>query len=251
MAESRPLTPVQEKELLQKSAIVLELAAAASCVVEFYFEQSWNIERKLTAEEDRQVVDRVKARCGLDPTTVYQEARLQLNLPDAGQHRRIQLSLPAIVRGMRAFLEICPIDHLEKTAARARLEIVGHRCRVAYDAVKAFIIRNDTHQRRIVTLLGQKYQEAALEVDDVAALLDVHPVDAVALLEENGFARPLEAARLSDPDRQAIYASIRADRLVRNGEPKSTPEMVGRHVIASERIEGIDARRWIPREGLS
>ena len=249
-AETSSLRPLQQKELVEKSALILELSAAACCVAELYVERSWSPRRRLTPDEARDVVQRVRDRCGLDPVRVHRDARTQLRLSE-GRSQPFELTLPGIVRAMRALLEICPLAQLEHIASQVHMESVGHRCRVAYDAVKAFVIRNDNRQKRIVTLLGQKYQEGALEVDDVAALLDVHPVDAVALLEETGFARPIDKTGLSDADRKAVYALMRADRLARNGEPSTTPELVGRHVVASERLEGIDARRWIPRDGVS
>jgi len=43
----------------------------------------------------------------------------------------------------------------------------------------------------------------------------------------------------------AQYARIREDRLKRAGKFEPTPKQVARDVIASERIEGVDARLWI------
>jgi hypothetical protein len=67
----------------------------------------------------------------------------------------------------------------------------------------------------------------------------------IFLLEENGFQRPLDVIRLSDEERAEILRKMRTDRLQRGGVPEYCKDLVDRDVIASERIEGVDARPWI------
>jgi len=74
-------------------------------------------------------------------------------------------------------------------------------------------------------------------------------VDAVALLEQGGFQRPLDVIALSENERTEVYRRMRLDRLARKGSFAASAEAVSRDVVASERIEGVDARDWIPREG--
>lgn len=248
LVESQALPDLQAREVVEKSAVVLELAAAASCVFEFC--DGRVLTAPLNSEESARLVRRVRQRCGLDLVEVSRQALSLRVLPASGQAQPMRLSMVALVRAMRALLEICPISRIEAMASDLGMEATGHRCRVAFDALKAFVIRNDPRQQRSVVLLGQKYQEGALEIDEVATLLNVHPVDAVALLEEGGFSRPFDVAQLSREDRAAILAGMRKERLGRSGRPVVSAELVGRNVIASARIEGVDARRWIPREGL-
>jgi len=159
------------------------------------------------------------------------------------------VSRSAILRTMKSILELCAIEHLEGIAASYALEGWGHRCRVAYDGIKAFVLRNDPTKKEQVAIAGRAYVRGALSLLDVATLLNLHSVDAVVLLEELGFAKAIEQISLSDEDRERIYATMRRDRIQREARPNATPTAVARDVVASERIEGVDARRWIPREG--
>jgi len=185
---------------------------------------------------------------GLDPVVVLDTARRHLEITATGKEE-FELSLEAIVRALSSFLEACPIEHLEQLAATYRLEAFGHRCRVAYDGIRAFVLRNDPSQKLQIRVLGQAYARGSLSVVDVATLLELHPVDAVALLESQGFKRGLDRISLDDAGRAEIFARMRQDRLDRAGTPAWSPESIARDVVASERIEGVDARRWIPRDG--
>lgn len=69
--------------------------------------------------------------------------------------------------------------------------------------------------------------------------------DAVAWLEEYGYARDLDAGALTPDERSARYARMRQDRVARKGEPAFDQQLVTRDVIASQRIEGVDARLWL------
>jgi hypothetical protein len=51
---------------------------------------------------------------------------------------------------------------------------------------------------------------------------------------------------LTDEGREAILDRIRRRRL-EEGQPSDSDEWIAREVIASQRIEGVDARPWIPR----
>ena len=94
--------------------------------------------------------------------------------------------------------------------------------------------------------VGEAFREARISLAEAAESLCLHLVDAVALLEAHGFSRSIEALALSEEERRAIYARIRMDRLARRGVPQWSAESVARDAIASERLEGVDARAWIP-----
>lgn len=93
--------------------------------------------------------------------------------------------------------------------------------------------------------VGRLYQRGAMELGDVAKELDDSPTDAIALLEEHGFGRTVETIRLSEEERRARLERIRQDRLERAGKPAYSPDLVRRSTVASERIEGVDARPWL------
>jgi hypothetical protein len=95
-------------------------------------------------------------------------------------------------------------------------------------------------------ILGQAYADGRLSIDELASLLGADVPDALAHLEQQGFRRVPEHLRLTAEARHERLSRIREDRLARQGEPAPAPELVRREVIASQRIEGIDARQWLP-----
>jgi hypothetical protein len=66
--------------------------------------------------------------------------------------------------------------------------------------------------------------------------------DAIALLEVQGFYRSVAGVRLSSEERARRLTVIREERLARRGAPAANEELVVRDVIASQRIENVDAR---------
>jgi hypothetical protein len=67
--------------------------------------------------------------------------------------------------------------------------------------------------------------------------------------EAKGFARDLSVISLTDTEQEQVLDRIRVDRQSRRGIYKPSREAIARDVVASERLEGVDARRWITREG--
>jgi hypothetical protein len=62
------------------------------------------------------------------------------------------------------------------------------------------------------------------------------------LLESHGFCRNLDAVSLSDDERTEVLRKIREARLRRT---EAVVDLADREVIATQRIEGIDARTWV------
>ncbi len=119
---------------------------------------------------------------------------------------------------------------------------------MAFDGLTAFVRRHHEPARGAITADGHAYAEGRVSVDEVAAMLGLTVPDAVAQLEAHGFRRSVEALRLTDAERAERLAAIRAERIARGGVPRSSPDLVNRDVIASQRIEGIDARPWLARD---
>lgn len=67
----------------------------------------------------------------------------------------------------------------------------------------------------------------------------------MAQLEDHGYRRSVEGLRLSEEAKQQRLAAIREERRARNGAPGALPDLVRREVIASQRIEDVDARPWL------
>ena len=191
---------------------------------------------------------RTLAMYGLDIQTVAEEAREHLGIVNS-EGAGFSLSVDAVVRLMESVLEICPIDHIEELASKLSLEDRGHRCRVAYDGIKTFVFRNSSRQRDRISVIGRAYVDGHMSIGDASTLLDLHPVDVVPLFESHGFKRGIDQMTLSGEQRNQMFSAMREDRVQRNGAIEWTRETVARDVVASERIESVDARRWIPRGG--
>lgn len=100
------------------------------------------------------------------------------------------------------------------------------------------------HQR--LNVLGVKYALGERTVEELAEILQLPIADTVALLEEHGYSRPLAQIALTERTRSDLYARLREHRRTRSGKLSADPNRVARTVVASQRIEGIDARPWMP-----
>jgi hypothetical protein len=159
---------------------------------------------------------------------------------------RVGADMQSVVRSSKAVLASCPIEQLEERAHGASLEPVGHRCRHAYDTLGALVRRNDESRDGARKVTARLYAEGRVTLSEVAELLQLPTPDAIVFLEEHGYARPLDVIRLSDDERAKRYAAMRADRRSRNGKaPDEARPLVVRNVVASQRIEGVDARPWV------
>lgn len=90
--------------------------------------------------------------------------------------------------------------------------------------------------------VGRAYAESRVSLGEAATLLGMDASDAAAFLETYGFARSLDAIALDESRRADIGARLRTDRLARGGSPSVDETLVRRVVVASQRIEGVDAR---------
>ncbi len=234
--------------ILQQSAVFLELVLVAAITFEVVDELALDASDP-SGWPAEALSERIRLQTGLDPASVVSEAvhLLQLKLPTRSENHRI--SRDAVLRSVRSILESCPIAALEVLASKHELESLSHRARRAYDGLHAFLFRTDPGLQEQVRILGRTYSEGHLSLEEAGKLLGIHPVDAVALLEQGAFRRPLDVIALSDRDRSEVYSRMRLDRLARKGSFTPSAEMVSRDAVASERIEGVDARGWIPREG--
>jgi hypothetical protein len=157
----------------------------------------------------------------------------------------VPMNIDLVVRAARSLLGNCPITALEQTGARHELQELSHRCRLAFDGLTALIARNSQPMPSAVGAAGHAYAEGRLSIDEVAAVLGMGVPDAVALLEQQGFRRTFEGLRLTAEKRAERLRAIREDRIARAGEISPRAEWVAREVIASQRIEDIDARPWL------
>ncbi|HEX7941188.1 MAG TPA: hypothetical protein VF488_05260, partial [Gemmatimonadaceae bacterium] len=152
-----------------------------------------------------------------------------------------------VVRSFDAIVAECPIDRFEGLGRLLNQPSLAHRARCAYDALRAFVRRHDPERAEVIRIVGQQYQRGNVRIHDAARLLGMSTSDAVFQLEQDGFGRAPSEIALTESEREAVYQRLRQRRLRRDMPPVADPELVERDVIASERIEGVDARAWIRR----
>lgn len=243
-------TQSEAQMLLRASARVLEVLVVGAALVE-ELEELGTPSIGASGKGIDYFRDKVLERSGLDVVKVIQEARRHFHLQSPPPAPSKQLSRSLVTRALRAAVEFCPIDYLEEMAAQLKREVDGHRCRVAYDAIKAFLLRSDPRERERWQLLGTRYVRGEISVDEIGTIVGLPAWDVVASLERLGYARPVERIRLGDEERAARLLRIRKERLSRSGsQPILDSARVARAVIASERIEAVDARAWLAREAL-
>jgi hypothetical protein len=99
--------------------------------------------------------------------------------------------------------------------------------------------------------LGRAYVEGRLSLEEVSSSLGLPLHDTVALIERSGFHRPLERIRLSEDKRQQLLARIAEQVGSQQAQVWHQPpdSLLDREVVASQRIENVDARPWIFRRG--
>jgi hypothetical protein len=210
--------PAVAGDLLPRSAAFLELFLVSIFLIEVLDE----LRAKTFGESGQDAtyfVGRVRDMFGLEVGSVLEEAHAQLGMPWVTTRETPSISLSGVLRAARSILEVCPVELLERLGSSTGLEPLGHRIRFAYDAIKALVIRCDPHQQNRLRIIGTKYVEGTMELSELSTLMGLHPVDAVALLEEQGFYRSVDRVRLSDARRSSILGRIRTcDASAGNGQ---------------------------------
>jgi hypothetical protein len=153
--------------------------------------------------------------------------------------------LDSLVLAVSSLVGAFPVKELVDLATKVALQEVGARTQVAHDGLGRFAKRNDPLTDQRLRIVGPDYATGHLSLQDVTHALATSEQDAVALLEEYGYARPLEHFALTEEKRSAHYGALRQARLQRMGKPHARPTDIARDVIATQRIEDIDARPWI------
>lgn len=114
-----------------------------------------------------------------------------------------------------------------------------HDLRTSFERLDALTLRVSAEWEPRLREAAQLYMEGKLEIPQVARLVGASSADIAAEFERLGFVRHLATIRLSEAERlqRAEQAMRPSSRDARDG--------VVREVVASQRIEGIDARRHL------
>ena len=239
---------VEPAEMLALSARVLELNLVFAGINEAVHETGAKTVSQAVAQIAR-IMTLASTITRLDLSRVFKEnANILPKMPERWtphSDHPAAVSVDVVVRSVRSLLAYCPIERLEDVAESTGITDLGHRCRIAYDGLAAFSRRNDPRNSTAARTVGRAYAEGRLSLVEVCSVLDASPSDAAAFLQDQGFCRSPNVIPLGDAERKDILSKARQDRLARRGKPAAN--LVSRDVIASQRIEGVDARPWIPR----
>lgn len=208
----------------------------------------------LSPEEHHAQGERLLDMCarliGLDPRPVLHRYQGPLRV---AQHEPAGALLPSAERVLEQMVRVsgsvratCPIRTLEQWGHELNAADLSHRCRKAYDGLTAFIRRHSTEFDEQMSTIGRAYSEGRLTMEDVSRILQVPKHEAVVLLERYSFYRPLDTLLLEDSRRRELLKAIAEEVRSKSGEWVVPPEsLLDRDVIASQRIEGVDARPWL------
>ena len=236
--------PARLTELLRQGTHCLELLVVLTATTEAVRElgiETYGDLKQRAADVQR----RVAAATHLDVGAVLQSARQYAPSSVPADDEPIRTGLQRLKLLVRTVTASCPTDLFDDLASFFTLPEWGYRFHVAYEALRSFLRRHNPKQREPLLIVGRYYQQGALEIGDVATLLDESIPDSVVLLEEHGFGRTVDTIALHHDARAQRLEKIREDRLRRGGLPAYSKELVRRSTIASERIEGVDARPWL------
>jgi hypothetical protein len=243
--ESAP--PVEPAAALEVLANTLEFALAWAAITEAVRELPIRNVADLKAHFAD--ISRIaSSRAGIDIQAVIDRSEAQWRVAQAPpDDQAVTTDIEDALRAVRSLLLHVQIDPVEQFARSLQLAEVAHRCRMAYESLGAFVQRNSPATQATERVVGRAYAEGRVSLGEAATLLGTSPTDAVAFLESRGFCRSAEAVALSPAERLQMLGEIRAERLSRSGRPAARADLVARDVIASQRIEGIDARQWLRR----
>jgi hypothetical protein len=240
----------QARNFMQAATAFLEFLHIAVVGIEVARRHGATNQEDIDTHQDA-LFSEVSALTKLSPAQVFQEnlaifAALQ-ERQESGRQQSPQ-DLPErslVVSAVNSILQACPLDALVDLATHLEMTEHGSRCQVAIDGLRYFTRRNDQWMHQRLKVVGVEYTLGQTSIEAVAQVLDLPIADTVALLEDHGYSRPLEQLALTEASRSALYGQLREDRLRRSDKPEANPARVARVVVASQRIEGIDARPWV------
>lgn len=235
--QTLPLEQTKVHHLLRMSALFLEMVLVVSCGMELLSDVASQSQGEIFSSQ-------IKTQCGLDIDRVFQEALKEFPVLNNPPTNPALPSMPIFMRSVRSIVAACPIDVLEELGSHQGLENFGFRCHRAFEALNAFIFRQDPQIQKRAKLVGQIYAKGELTLEEVSVLLDLSSTDAIWWLEQSGYSRSIQVIQLTDVERDRRFSQMRNDRLDRKGEPVFSEDHLLRDVVSSERIEGVDARLW-------
>ena len=250
-ANSYPDLARDAREIVEESVFMLEVMLLTAILTELageYGVESYK-DRRLRSPEALAEIGR-RMRCD-DLETVFSEhlppilRRVGKSADELEQTHAPIAELKTIERAVEWAVAACPIGVVEAAARFAGMEEKGHRCRVAYDALRAFLRRVSPERKARVDAVGRAYARGKLSIEESAQIMGVAVQDAIAEFERLGHWRSPEVVQLSEEKRAELLSRLRQDRIDRQGRPRGSADRALRSALASARIEDVDARPWL------
>lgn len=238
----------QRKTLVQ-SVDFLELNLAMAGLVEAVVAVGVTSIEAVAPEAER-IARLAEAMTELDIPKVFERFPALMKLAASQGKPELKTSLPEMERGLvetvRLTVAAAPITDLLRWAEELNLPELRHRCKSSYERLQALFRRHTPEHDAKFATAGQAYAEGRVSLDEVSTVLGIPKWDASAWLEKHGYCRTLDGLRLTDDARNARLAIIDRERTTATIGPSRN--LVSRDVIATQRIEGVDARPWVRPE---
>ncbi len=200
-------------------------------------------------EESRDWIPEVRVTSGVSPEQFAVSASVlaQGLPPQVGDRPPLDQMGREIQHSAAEFLRSFPVAVVCDLSRAMGEEALAHQIQVGTEQLSAIYRRMHVPESEQFRIAAMAYAKGAIEIDVAANLLGLGRADLLAALEVNGFTRSPEIIALDDVHRNAILGRLRSDRLQRSGKPSLNRDLLTRDVIASQRIEDVDARRWLLR----
>ncbi|MBT9555931.1 MAG: hypothetical protein IV100_07880 [Myxococcales bacterium] len=205
----------------------------------------------LEAMRSQSIQHHVQAFSGIDfPTARRAIANLVANkhLPEPKPPKRTPVRpelLPHVVRCVRESLS-ASAEYVESVVEGARAldrPDLAFRLARAFVKMQAFLVRHEAAPETLA--LSTLYAKGSVSAQEFADVLKLSVPDGIALLEELGACRPIGVMRLSTEERRSKAERLRGSRSTVRENPELDAAHAARSVIASQRIEDVDARPWV------
>lgn len=192
----------------------------------------------------QELVLRAVRTTGLNPDSLAEFAKPM----ESGPAPDPSAEFPDLIAFVADQIERFPHEALKRfaeEAAELKIEAECARCERALQQARGVLARSSLRENELLRVFGRQYVAGEVEISGVAAALGVSKPRAIALLEAHEYWRVPTA--MTPKDIKARLAKVREQRLAGH-RPSATGEGVARSVIASQRIEGVDATWLMPED---
>jgi len=226
-------------DVFEKALDFGELVAMSAVALESLVQLGW---AGLEGLADPRVRDRFRHITGMDvsdlgPRVQRLERWLGLGPKPSQANLDVLAAYQEFLQVARSSVETRSFDVMKETAIGDGNAERANRCHFVAGRLRQLVARSEV-MNPILTTLGMAYAEGRMSLAEVGTATGLAPEDLVPELERLGYHRQLEAIRLSPEERRARLQQLASAQ----GPRRYDLDHVRRDVIATHRIEGIDAR---------